>query len=329
MITAYTRNAKGAHHSVLPSGAAPPADTIWLDLKNCTPDELATTGHLLHIRIPPLRELRLLDQAHQLYTEKGALHLVVPLIVRSQTETPVAASLHFILTDKLLVTVREGESQAFQNFSDQLTRAPHQLDHASSAFSGLVHAIIHRMADLSEVVAHEMDEVSRLVFQESLQRSKAPGRGKPDSWRKVLQGLGRTARLNHRLIASLSSFERMLAFVTEPKNADLPQTERDRLLLLIHDTRRLLAHATATVSEANFLLDAIASAISIEQNNVIKIFSMVSVVLMPPTMVASIYGMNFVHMPELAWGLGYPLALLIMIISGIVPLWWFKRSGWF
>lgn len=329
MITAYHRTEHGVHHMSLSAGAPLPSTTIWVDLNNATAEEIAQTAHLLHVKIPPLQELRLLEQTHQLYSEKDALHMVVPLIVRSQSDSPTAASLHFILTGSTLVTLREGESKAFQNFVEAIVKKPSLLSGSHQAFAGLVIAIINRMADLAEIVAHDMDEVSHLVFQESLQRSKAPGRGKPDSWRKVLQGLGRTARLNHRLITSLSSFERMLAFVSDAKTGRLPETERDQMLLLSHDIRRLLDQANASVNEATFLLDAIASAISIEQNNVIKIFSMVSVVLMPPTMVASIYGMNFAHMPELGWMLGYPIALILMIVSGILPLWWFKKNGWF
>lgn len=329
MITAYARTPQGVTHAVASPGSAPLANAVWIDLKDVDAEALAFVSHLLHLKIPQLREVRLLDQASQLYHDKGALHLVLPLIVRSQSESPTAASLHFILTEKVLITLREGESHAFQNFVESLGKRPHLLDHPAAVFTGLVSAIVSRMADLGETVAYEMDQVSRLVFQESLQRSKAPGRGKPDSWRRVLQGLGRTARLNHRLITSLSSFERMLAYVSDPKKIELPRPEREQLLMLQHDSRRLLEQANATVNEATFLLDAIASAISIEQNNVIKIFSMVAVVLMPPTMVASIYGMNFVHMPELGWIAGYPLALLLMIVSAILPVWWFKRHGWF
>jgi magnesium transporter len=329
MITAYTRqNGKTSQHS-LSDGAPLPPGTVWVDLLGCSPAQVAQFSQLIKQTIPPLRDVRLLEQARQQYVEKGTTYLTAPIIIGSQTETPSNGVVLFVLSPQLLVTVREAESRALSIFA---TRAldDHALLHDSeTVFVGLLEAIVHRLADLTEITAHELEQVGRIVFSESLQRSKSPGQGNPASWRKIMIGLGKAARLNHRLLATLTGLDRLLAFLQSPQEPCVGETSYARLRSMQHDIKRLIDHSGAMINEATFLLDAIASAISIEQNNVVKIFSMVAVILMPPTMIASIYGMNFAHMPELNLWWGYPLALLAMLLSAILPWLWFKRSGWF
>jgi magnesium transporter len=253
----------------------------------------------------------------------------MPVIIGSQSEAPRTGTLHFALSSSLLITLRDGDSHAVRSYASRILSDSSQFQDPSSALVHLVQSFVARLADISEIISHDMEQVSRLVFHESLQRSKAPGRGKPDSWRKVLQGLGKTARLNHRLLATLSGIERMTAFASLPAQQEWIGKHHAELAIIQRDLRALADQANAMVNEATFLLDAIVGAISIEQNNVIKIFSMVAVILMPPTMVASIYGMNFAHMPELDWLLGYPAALALMVLSGWLPWHWFRRNGWF
>lgn len=323
MITAYTRTTTGTEHHIL--AGAMPARTVWLDLESCTPEEYARVAALTKVQLPELRELRHLQQDEQYYAKAGAFYAISPIIIGGQTDNARTGMIMFILTPSLLITIRQGESQAVKNFATELERNPAELDSPGTAFTGLMAAILNRLADLSEIITHQMDSVSQLVFQESLQRADAPGRGKADSWKKVLQGLGRTARLNHRIISVLDGLEKVVLHARDYLDKPLHR----RLDLANRNIAHLTTQSNAMVNEATFLLDAIVGAISIEQNNVIKIFSMVAVILMPPTMVASIYGMNFTHMPELGQVWGYPAALLLMVVSGFLPWWWFKRNGWF
>lgn len=306
-----------------------PAGTTWIDIDRCETDEIAALAKLARVRIPPLREVHLLDQTKQYYHEGKALYVMTPTVVGAQSGNPTAGVLLFIITPQLVITLRQAESRALTNFADSLNKKPELLRSSSTVFVGLIEAFIARLADLGEIVNFEMEQVSRLVFVESLQRSQRPGAGKPDTWRKVLQGLGTTARLNHRVLATLSGLNRMAAFLQQNGGTLIETDGRLRLGELLVDVNHLSHQSEALVNEANFLLDAIVGAISIEQNNVIKIFSMVSVILMPPTMVASIYGMNFTHMPELTLVWAYPAALVLMLISAILPWYWFKRNGWF
>lgn len=329
MITAHTRTDHGCHQQEVHAGSPLPPGTVWLDIDRCSESEISALSQTLHLKLPALREVRHTHQNEQYYSGGKAIYTVTPMIVGAQTGTPQGGVMMMILTPELLITLRKAESRAIQYFAENLHKHPEKLHSPQEAQLGLIAALFDRLADLNETISHEMEQVSSLVFQESLQRSKAPGQGKPNSWRKVLQGLGRSARLNHRIISMLGGLDRVLLFLVQNPTGIFNPEQLAQIRVLEGEAKSLKDHASVLVEESNFLLDAIVGAISIEQNNVIKIFSMVSVILMPPTMIASIYGMNFVHMPELKEAWAYPAVLLLMLASAILPWRWFKRSGWF
>lgn len=329
MITVYAQENGKLTRSEHRDGMALPASARWIDVDTCTADEVTRLEQLLHIKLPPVREVRLIEQQRQYYADRKALYITLPIVVSSQSSNPVTGALVVVVTPQFLITLRQSESRAIANYAEHLSKHAPQLATSSTAFVGLVEAIVGRLADLGENVSYQMEQVSRIAFLDSLQRAKTPGGGKADSWSKVLQGLGSTARLNHRALDALAGLDRMLAFLQQQGGSYLDAESLKRLSQLQTDINHLTSQSQSMVNEATFMLDAIVGAISIEQNNVIKIFSMVSVILMPPTMVASIYGMNFTHMPELALPWAYPAALVLMLISAILPWWWFKRNGWF
>ncbi len=329
MITAYVRHDGKVQRHTLGATTPLPAGTVWVDLKNCSESERTQFAQLIKQKIPPLHDVRLLEQARQHHVDKDVTTLTAPIIIGSQSDNPTSSTLMLILSPTLLITVREAESRALTLYGERVLEQPDLLRGSETAFVGLLEAVVQRLADLAEITAHELEQVGRIVFQEALQRTRALGQGRANNWRKIMAGLGKAARLNHRLLATLTGLDRLLAFLQTPGEPRVGEASYTQLRLMQQDIARLIDHANAMMNEATFLLDAIASAISIEQNNVVKIFSMVAVILMPPTMIASIYGMNFVHMPELGWWGGYPLALLAMLLSAILPWAWFKRNGWF
>lgn len=329
MITVYCSAGKTVKAHSLSAQDILPADTIWLDLDKPTPDELAFVNKTLKLQLGPLRTVRQMEQARQYMARSKLVQIALPIIINSQSETPQAGTLMLAMTKDCFVTYRGAESKAVRNFAEAVKHDAVLMQDASTALVSFLNCLTGRLADLAEVISDELQQVGRLVFQESLERASSPGKGKAASWHKVLQGLGKTARLNHRLIDTLSGCIRATDFLLHHATGFFNEEQRSQIQELRLDAHRLQDHATAMMNESNFLLDAIVGAISIEQNNVIKIFSMVAVILMPPTMVASIYGMNFTLMPELSWPFGYPLALLVMAVSGFLPWWWFKRKGWF
>ncbi|WP_281262049.1 CorA family divalent cation transporter [Azospirillum thermophilum] len=189
--------------------------------------------------------------------------------------------------------------------------------------------MIDRVADVLELVGGRIDGLSARVFDDSLD-SKGFGSAakKPDELQDVLRGIGRAGDLTHKVRDCLAGLDRLVAFLTSVSAGRLSKEQKTALKTMTRDLRSLNEHAGFLAHEANFLLDATLGLINIEQNAIIKIFSVVAVALMPPTLIASAYGMNFKHMPELDWEFGYPMALMLMVLSAVVPLWYFRRRGW-
>ena len=131
-----------------------------------------------------------------------------------------------------------------------------------------------------------------------------------------------------RAVETLLGITRILTFLTAEKAVAVRKENQGTIKTLVRDVRSLVDHANFLNNKATFLLDAVLGIINVEQNAIIKTFTVASVALMPPTLIASIYGMNFEHMPELGWRIGYPLALGLMVATAVVPVWYFKRKGW-
>ncbi len=202
---------------------------------------------------------------------------------------------------------------------------------------GLLEAIIDRLADVLERVGNEIDGVSREVFRAKSANASQTGKSRKGKAAEVttdLQGLieqiGRKGDLLTAARESLVSISRLVAYhaaLEAPVRKGAKDT-RQRIKLLQRDAGSLGDHAQFLQDKINFLLDATLGLINLEQNQIIKIFTVASVAFLPPTLVASIYGMNFQSMPELNWAIGYPMALGVMVLSALLPFLFFKRKGW-
>jgi magnesium transporter len=248
--------------------------------------------------------------------------MTATLLVRGEAAMPESCPVTFILTSDRLVTVRYSEPSVFKTFVQQAQKADSNLRNADTVFVALLEAIVDRTADILERVGIETDEVSRAVFAADL----TPSAIRSD-YKEILRRIGRSGDLTSKVRESLVSIGRLVNFLTA-ECGELHPALRERTGAISTDIRSLTDHATYIGSTTVFLLDATVGLITIDQNNIIKIVSVVSVVIMPPTLIASIYGMNFRFMPELHWMVGYPLALLAMICAGILPYLFFKRRGW-
>jgi len=188
----------------------------------------------------------------------------------------------------------------------------------------LLDAIIDRVADILERLAAEVDKVSTRVFERNAARDDPNQR-----YQAILRNIGRKGDLLSKSRESLVSLNRLVLFFTnEAEAVGLAKDQRVHLKSVARDISSLTDHASFLANKITFLLDATLGMVSLEQNNVIKLFSVMAVTLMPPTLIASIYGMNFEHMPELKWVYGYPLALIAMIIAAIGPYFFFKWKRW-
>lgn len=301
---------------------------VWIDLQSPTTDENRLVERQLSVLLPTREEMEEIEVSARLYQEDGSAFMTLTAVTKIDTEEPATTPITFVLKGDTLVTLRHTVSKAFDGI---LARAqkPHAIPCASGdqVMLALVESLCDRMADALEGVGRAMDVLSRSIFR------RKPGE-KASASTQVLQStiekIGQDGDLLTKVRESLVSINRMLTYHTALAGNDKQKGKdgRGRSKLLYRDVVALTDQATFLSNKVNFLLDATLGLINLQQNQIIKIFSVAAVVFLPPTLVASVYGMNFSFMPELRWMLGYPWAIVLMIVSAAVPFLYFKRRGW-
>jgi len=301
-----------------------PADPVWLDMLAPTAEEDGLVEQKLGISVPTRDEMQEIEPSSRLYTENGTCYMTATLLSHAESEHPHSSAVTFILVGKRLVTVRYVEPKSFELFIARVQRPGANALAGDAVLIGLLETVIDRAADILERLAGEIERISRDVFRANVQR---PDERRP--FRDILNDIGRRGDLDSKIGESLASLGRLLAFLAPTLDvSDTSRELRGRVSSIISDVRSLSDYASFLSDKITFLLDATLGLINIEQNTIIKIFSVAAVFFMPPTLIASIYGMNFHHMPELDWRLGYPLALLMLVSSGVLTYWLFRRKGW-
>ena len=307
-------------------GAGLPADTVWIDLLSPARDEVQYVEKALGLELPTHEEMLEIEPSSRLYQDAGATFATASLLWNAETDAPEMSPVTFVLGERTLVTIRYGQPKSFTMFQAQAEKQAAVCQSSATVMVGLLEAIIDRLADILERCTSEVDKISKDVF----------GRASPSGqihtasqeYTNTLKRIGRQQDLVNKARESLVGLGRVVGFLTVSRQAPLDKAGREHLKTLARDARSLTDHAAFIVSNINFLLDATLGMINIEQNTIIKIFSVAAVAFLPPTLVASIYGMNFKSMPELDWPLGYPLAIGLMILSAIVPFLYFRRRKW-
>ncbi len=236
--------------------------------------------------------------------------------------TPIS----FVLTPGSLVTVRYATPKAFSVFAVRAQRSPGLLASSDAVMLHLFEQVVDRLADILERIGADMDRASQAAFRTA--RAKVKATAKDADLKDALITLGQVGEVTTRASETLLGLSRILTFLGAEKAVAVRRENQGLIKTLVRDVRSLVEHAGFLNNKANFLLDAVLGIINVEQNAIIKTFTVASVALMPPTLVASIYGMNFRSMPELDWSIGYPLALLLMVVSAVVPVAYFRRKGW-
>ncbi|MDB5360712.1 MAG: magnesium transporter [Rhodospirillales bacterium] len=305
------------------AAAALPPDVIWIDMCSPTPEEIAFVERATKLPVPNRAALSEIETSSRLSIENDVLFLSTPISFRAGGVRPATTPLGFVLSAHLLITVRFENLPAFAGFKERCF-AGHTL-HASSSglFIGLLEAVVDRMADVLEHVGGELDEISQRVFQPADEKS-----GSTDL-QKILQSLGRSGEILSKIRDSLLGIGRIVPFVTGLSGDWMPVEVGPHLKTLRDDIASLNDYDSYLNSKVQFLLDATLGLINIEQNNIMKVLTVVSVVGVPPVLIAGIYGMNFKAIPELDWAWGYPYAIMLMIVSAVIPFIWLKRRRWF
>jgi magnesium transporter len=323
MLSAFVPQPQGLARFELRAGAAIPAEAIWLDLLEPTPSEEKQVESFLSIDVPTRDEMREIESSNRLYEEDGALYMTATVVTKLDSDLPESTQITFILSTIKLVTNRYVDPLPFRRFIAYAERHPASCNSPPAVLAGLVEAIINRVADVIERVATDLDAASVDVFAASRRK-----RGAMRDFRRVLERLGQNGELISKARESLVSLSRLLTFVQQSTTVPMTQEVRARFRTLTRDVMAMSDHASFLGSKVSFILDATLGLISIDQNNILKIFSVVTVFLLPPSVIGAAYGMNFQHIPGATEPWGFWAALGLMLVSAIGPFVWFKRKGW-
>lgn len=300
------------------AGEAIPTDTRWLDLFCPTAEEEGAVESYLSMEVPTREEMREIEVSNRLYQESGYLFMTATMLAKFDIDAPESHAVTFIVNHARLITVRYTDPMPFRTFPTQLERMGGEACGGYNVFMGLLEAIVNRAADILENIGQEVDRITKEVFRQQEQQA---------DYKAALRRIGHCGDSASKLRESLITLWRIDTYATQNLK-DLTPEQAAYLAAISKDISALSDHASFVSGNVGFVLQATLGLINIDQNNIIKIFSIAAVVFLPPTLVASIYGMNFRHMPELDWLLGYPMALALMAVAAVLPILYFKRRKW-
>lgn len=325
MLIVYVARDGGLQRFEPVAGEPLPEDVVWLDMVSPTPEEDHLVESTVHASVPTREEMVEIEPSSRLYVEDGARYMTASVLCKVETRMPQLSAVTFILTRKALVTVRYEDPKPFALFAARACKLNGQLAGRTpeSVLLGLFDAIIDRLADILEHVGADVDELSHLIFE----RAGAQAYRKP--YQELLKQIGRKGDLLSKSRESLVTLQRVVLYLAAEIEGVKPAKEtKAQLRPMQRDVASLTEHATFLANKVTFLLDAMLGMVSLAQNDIVKLFSVMAVVFLPPTLVASIYGMNFEVMPELKWEHGYPFALILMFVSAVLPYLFFKWRRW-
>ena len=297
------------------------SQALWIDMMDPTKEEEKIIEKIMNIDIPTKREMQEIEPSDRLYKEDNAIFMTATILAKSDSSEPKTDAVSFIMTSEKLLTVRYIEPHSFSLFSARLKRLHKMNIHVDEFFIGLLEATVDRIADILENISHSLDNLSQEIFRPKISSNHEY------NFKKMLQEIGTNADVGGKLRECLVSFNRMVSYYTQigPKSSE---ESTSRILVVNTDIAALSDHTNFISNKVGLLMGATLGMVNIEQNDIIKIFSVAAVIFLPPTLIASIYGMNFKIIPELNWYLGYPFAIILMILSGWLPYRYFKKKKW-
>ena len=324
MFSVFVPSESALKKAVIEDLTAVPENAVWIDLVNPSAAEDKAVERLAGIAIPTREDMQEIEISSRLYMENGARYMTATLMCHSDTDMPRTTAVTFILGDHRLVTVRYDLPKPFALVEAKLARSCTPSVTGEMVLMELLDAVIDRCADILERCGAEIDQVSHDIFEPESARH-----GQAKRYSQILISIGRKGDLTSKVRESLVSIGRVVTFLSAVvEGVKWSKDMREQLKTMQRDVASLTDHASYLSSKITFVLDAMLGVVNLEQNNIIKLFSVMAVVLMPPTLIASIYGMNFKMMPELEHPWGYPLALTAMLIAAIGPYLFFKWKRW-
>ncbi|MBL8639605.1 MAG: magnesium transporter CorA [Alphaproteobacteria bacterium] len=325
MIKIYSRRGNTTELIEAQSESDFPSGVAWVDLVTPTAAELDMVQKYYNIEIPSKKEVWKNNVLNRLYAEENIAYMTAALITKSGTPYPDTAAVTFILGPDFLLTVHDIDPTSFRNLGARLFKSAYLFQSSANLAEALFEEMIIRVAYNSEQVVTMLDELSHGIFATDIFLDKKV-KNTTSLMKSTLKSLGNAADLNSKINESLHSISRMLIFFKQYTHNEPAQNSI--IDMLSSDAQALITQSAFLSDKITFQLDATLGMINVEQNLIIKIFSIFTIFFLPATLVSSIYGMNFTHMPELHWVMGYPFALTLMAICAIVPQIYFRKKGW-
>lgn len=324
MLSAYRLTERGLEET--PAGA--PLDGVaWVDLLQPTAEEDLRAERFLAAQLPSREETEEIEFSSRFYDEDGAVFMTASLLTGVDKGAPLLSPFTVVVAGERIATVRYDDLRAMRQFVSRASKAGSGCTSGAAIFLGLIEAIVDRTADVLERISKDVDRINHEVFsQRELSRQNVQSGRRLEA---LIAEIGLQGDLAAKARESLSSLERLVQYA----GLALPLINakggnRSRLKLVGRDIKSLEDHVTFLSNKITFLLDATLGRINVQQNEVIRILTVATTVFFPPTLLGTMWGMNFHAMPELSWSLGYPLAILLMVASAVLPYLYFKRRGW-
>ena len=325
MLRAYGPNCDG---SIVDPGRGEriPDDATWIDLEEPTREEDKLVEQCVGVQVPTREDMSEIEPSSRLYEQNGALYMTLSALYGVEEGRPRSDPMSFVLTGNRVVTVRYVTPKPVRAFQQHAHRDHMIVKDSMTAIYGLLDAIVDRQADELETAGSEIEKISTHIFSKQTSARRIPA----DRLTALLTRIGRAQTLVTKIRETSVSTARLLSFLSSSSHlkGEKADAVRDHIYSLSTDVHSLIDHSSFLGDNLTFLLDACLGLISIEQNAAMKLFSWAALVFLPPTLIAGIYGMNFKHMPELNWVFGYPMALTMIIVTGVVPVLYLKRRGW-
>jgi len=318
MLNVFTlANGRLIQEEIASASALAHVTPVWVDLEAPTPEEKGWIAERFGLTIPEDIVDEDLEESARFYEEdNGELHIRSDFLIED-SHTPRNVRVAFILHGKVLFSVHGEDLPVFRLLRLRARRIPALIEDAKDVLLKLYDADAEYSADALEGIYDNLEAVSARVLKKEITDPDAA---------EVLAAIAKEEDLNGRIRRNMMDTRRALSFMMRSRMLNAEQFEESRQIL--RDIDSLDSHTAFLFDKINFLMDATVGFININQNRIIKIFSVASVALLPPTLIASVYGMNFHSMPELDWSLGYPFAIALMAASVITPFWYFRRKGW-
>ncbi|TYC52808.1 magnesium transporter [Rhodobacterales bacterium] len=319
MIIAYCPSVKGLERVELAPDAPLPATSVWVDLYSPTPEEQKAAEKLMGAEIPSRDDVTAIETSERLYVEPGAVVMTTQLPMATRTMDPIQSSVTIVLNSKRLVTVRYGDPKTLSILARKIQSDSTLERKGPAVFFAMLDIIVDRCADEMEAASSQYDELAYQVFSEGLNTRKTA------SYQFAIRQLGQIGLKVAKMHDVCAGLSRALLFTsTNAKRLGLSEDQIEECKTYGRDIHSIKEHGDALDNKLSFLLDATVGLVTLEQNQISKIFTVLGVIFLPPTLIASIYGMNFSKMPELQWEQGFEFSIGLMVVSVVATFLFFR-----